>query len=222
MACTLTEAYNNTCEGRPGSKGYEALDAATYVRWGARYVKSDDRCASAQDFPTASGGVPAHGRHAGGHRSRRLLLPLLRVAGLARRRPAPGRQLLARHQHERSRLAAPHAEPRSRSPPPWRRPFAGPSLVGSVVRGWRPDRGHDRRGAGWPAQQQERFPPVPRRDHRLTAPLLLLSFDARTSNASSTLGLLAPSYYLNVWASVTARGTVSGGKGGSKWRQGGQ
>ncbi len=30
-----------TCMGRPGSNGYEALDAATYAEWGVEYLKED-------------------------------------------------------------------------------------------------------------------------------------------------------------------------------------
>lgn len=27
-----------TCAGRPGSQGYEAIDAATYAKWGVDYL----------------------------------------------------------------------------------------------------------------------------------------------------------------------------------------
>ena len=46
-----TDRGTSTCAGRPGSKGYEALDVATYVSWGIAYVKVDS-CTSTQDFPT--------------------------------------------------------------------------------------------------------------------------------------------------------------------------
>ena len=46
-----TDRGTSTCAGRPGSKGYEALDVATYVHWGVAYVKVDS-CNSAQDFPS--------------------------------------------------------------------------------------------------------------------------------------------------------------------------
>lgn len=36
-----TDAGRKTCEGRPGSYGYEALDARTYAAWGVDYVKID-------------------------------------------------------------------------------------------------------------------------------------------------------------------------------------
>jgi alpha-galactosidase len=36
-----TDAGRKTCEGRPGSYGYEALDARTYASWGVDYVKID-------------------------------------------------------------------------------------------------------------------------------------------------------------------------------------
>ncbi len=36
-----TDAGPKTCEGRPGSLGYEELDAETYARWGVDYVKVD-------------------------------------------------------------------------------------------------------------------------------------------------------------------------------------
>lgn len=36
-----TDAGRKTCEGRPGSYGYEATDAKTYASWGVDYVKID-------------------------------------------------------------------------------------------------------------------------------------------------------------------------------------
>lgn len=36
-----TDAGPKTCEGRPGSLGYEEVDAATYAGWGVDYVKVD-------------------------------------------------------------------------------------------------------------------------------------------------------------------------------------
>ena len=36
-----TDAGRKTCEGRPGSYGYEAIDAKTYASWGVDYVKVD-------------------------------------------------------------------------------------------------------------------------------------------------------------------------------------
>jgi alpha-galactosidase len=36
-----TDAGRKTCEGRPGSYGYEALDAKTFAAWGVDYVKVD-------------------------------------------------------------------------------------------------------------------------------------------------------------------------------------
>ncbi len=36
-----TDAGTKTCEGRPGSYGYEAIDAKTYAAWGVDYVKID-------------------------------------------------------------------------------------------------------------------------------------------------------------------------------------
>jgi hypothetical protein len=36
----------STCEGLPGSKGYEVLDAQTFAAWGVRFVKSDSCSAS--------------------------------------------------------------------------------------------------------------------------------------------------------------------------------
>ncbi len=36
-----TDAGRKTCEGRPGSYGYEAIDARTYASWGVDYVKID-------------------------------------------------------------------------------------------------------------------------------------------------------------------------------------
>jgi alpha-galactosidase len=36
-----TDAGRKTCEGRPGSYGFEAIDAKTYASWGVDYVKID-------------------------------------------------------------------------------------------------------------------------------------------------------------------------------------
>jgi alpha-galactosidase len=36
-----TDAGTATCQGRPGSQGYEAQDAQTYASWGVDYVKED-------------------------------------------------------------------------------------------------------------------------------------------------------------------------------------
>jgi alpha-galactosidase len=36
-----TDAGRRTCQGRPGSYGYEELDARTYAEWGVDYVKVD-------------------------------------------------------------------------------------------------------------------------------------------------------------------------------------
>lgn len=47
-----TDRGTATCEGRPGSAGYEVIDAQTYVAWGIKYVK-EDSCSSPQDFPSA-------------------------------------------------------------------------------------------------------------------------------------------------------------------------
>ena len=33
---------NKTCAGRPGSAGFEAVDAATYARWGVTWLKLDN------------------------------------------------------------------------------------------------------------------------------------------------------------------------------------
>ena len=44
-----TDRGASTCGGRTGSKGYEAMDMATYIDWGIAYVKVDS-CNSAQDF----------------------------------------------------------------------------------------------------------------------------------------------------------------------------
>jgi alpha-galactosidase len=47
-----TDRGTQTCEGRPGAKGHEALDAATWVSWGVRWLK-EDSCASSQDVNDA-------------------------------------------------------------------------------------------------------------------------------------------------------------------------
>jgi len=47
-----TSAGPLTCQGRPGSLGYEAQDIATYAAWGVDYVKIDWCAASGLDAPT--------------------------------------------------------------------------------------------------------------------------------------------------------------------------
>ena len=47
-----TDRGTTTCEGRPGAKGHEAQDAATWVGWGIRWLK-EDSCASSPDFTAA-------------------------------------------------------------------------------------------------------------------------------------------------------------------------
>ena len=41
-----TDRGNTTCAGRPGSGGYEVLDAQTYASWGVDFVKEDSCNAS--------------------------------------------------------------------------------------------------------------------------------------------------------------------------------
>jgi len=47
-----TDRGNHTCAGRPGSLGYEAIDAKTYASWGVDYLK-EDSCYATQDHETA-------------------------------------------------------------------------------------------------------------------------------------------------------------------------
>lgn len=47
-----TSAGQLTCQGRPGSLGYEAQDIATYAAWGVDYVKIDWCFADGLDAPT--------------------------------------------------------------------------------------------------------------------------------------------------------------------------
>jgi alpha-galactosidase len=47
-----TDAGRQTCEGRPGSYGYEAIDAKTYASWGVDYVKVDWCNSEGLDAPT--------------------------------------------------------------------------------------------------------------------------------------------------------------------------
>lgn len=47
-----TDRGEVTCEGRPGAKGHEAQDAATWVSWGVQWLKSDS-CSSSTDFSVA-------------------------------------------------------------------------------------------------------------------------------------------------------------------------
>jgi len=48
-----TDRGARTCEGRPGSAGHEAQDAATWVGWGVRWLKSDS-CNASGDFVQAA------------------------------------------------------------------------------------------------------------------------------------------------------------------------
>ncbi|MEP6766775.1 MAG: glycoside hydrolase family 27 protein [Gemmatimonadaceae bacterium] len=47
-----TDAGMKTCEGRPGSYGYETIDAKTYAGWGVDYVKIDWCNSTGIDAPT--------------------------------------------------------------------------------------------------------------------------------------------------------------------------
>jgi len=47
-----TDAGTKTCQGRPGTFGYEAQDARTYAAWGVDYVKEDWCYAAGLDAPT--------------------------------------------------------------------------------------------------------------------------------------------------------------------------
>ena len=47
-----TDAGRRTCQGRPGTYGYEAQDARTYAEWGVDYVKEDWCNAEGLDAPT--------------------------------------------------------------------------------------------------------------------------------------------------------------------------
>jgi len=47
-----TDRGNKTCAGRPGSEGYEKIDATTYASWGVDYLK-EDSCYATQDHDAA-------------------------------------------------------------------------------------------------------------------------------------------------------------------------
>ena len=47
-----TDAGRRTCQGRPGTYGYETIDARTYAEWGVDYVKEDWCNAEGLDAPT--------------------------------------------------------------------------------------------------------------------------------------------------------------------------
>jgi alpha-galactosidase len=47
-----TDAGRKTCQGRPGTYGYEEVDARTYASWGVDYVKEDWCNAEGLDAPT--------------------------------------------------------------------------------------------------------------------------------------------------------------------------
>ncbi|XP_004364049.1 alpha-galactosidase [Capsaspora owczarzaki ATCC 30864] len=46
-----SDAGTNTCEGRPGSLGYETIDAQTYASWGVDYLKYDNCNAPSDQTP---------------------------------------------------------------------------------------------------------------------------------------------------------------------------
>ena len=48
-----TDRGTSTCEGRPGAKGHEAQDAATWASWGVRWLK-EDSCSASPDFTAAA------------------------------------------------------------------------------------------------------------------------------------------------------------------------
>lgn len=64
-----TDRGNHTCVGRPGSQGYETLDANTYASWGVDYVKEDscdatsDHNASFAQYGLMRDALNATGRH---------------------------------------------------------------------------------------------------------------------------------------------------------------
>jgi alpha-galactosidase len=45
-----SDAGPSTCAGRPGSRGYETLDASTYASWGVDFLKYDNCFANVSDF----------------------------------------------------------------------------------------------------------------------------------------------------------------------------
>merc|ERR1719491_1908675 len=47
-----TDRGTGTCEGRPGSQGFEEQDAQTYAQWGVDYLK-EDSCNAPLDHATA-------------------------------------------------------------------------------------------------------------------------------------------------------------------------
>lgn len=47
-----TDRGEETCEGRPGSAGHEAQDAATFARWGVQWLK-EDSCSAPASFAAA-------------------------------------------------------------------------------------------------------------------------------------------------------------------------
>jgi len=47
-----TDRGTKTCAGRPGSQGYEKIDAETYASWGVDYLK-EDSCYASQDHQEA-------------------------------------------------------------------------------------------------------------------------------------------------------------------------
>ena len=52
VAASDTDRGTETCAGRPGAQGHEALDAQTYADWGVDYLK-EDSCHATGDHKTA-------------------------------------------------------------------------------------------------------------------------------------------------------------------------
>ena len=61
-----SDAGTNTCQGRPGSLGYEQIDATTYAAWGVDYLKYDncnnEGIPPRQRYPTMRDALAAAGR----------------------------------------------------------------------------------------------------------------------------------------------------------------
>ncbi len=60
-----SDAGTKTCQGRPGTKGYDEIDAKTYAEWGVDYLKYDWCSSEGQDTRDAYGRMSRALRNSG-------------------------------------------------------------------------------------------------------------------------------------------------------------
>ncbi len=113
-----TDAGPKTCEGRPGSLGYEEVDANTYAEWGAGLRQSGlVPLRFAQRAGPIRQGAPGVRRLRTGHGTQHLRVGPEPAVGMGRRdRPA-----VAHDSRHSGQLGERAVDPRSQQPPPRRR-----------------------------------------------------------------------------------------------------